>query len=153
MKYLICMVAGALYFLSIGWAGVLWASIIAAILFPALYFLYKRILLVRKLKQYGTRIENIYVTSNHPGDRTVMQRVEQEKAWLIKAGNKLNVFVIPILYQDGQYCNETWEEYHERIKEEIAEDRIKRHTYLKQTSNEFYLKYVHDQKGVNYKGS
>lgn len=146
IPYIVILLAYAYGFVHVGPIA---AGVGVLVLSLLVYMIWKRYRYIRKLKDYAERIDNIYVLSEKPGDRTVAQRTIAEKEMLEKSGNKRGVRIVQILFQDGEFVNETWEEYQERAKEEIAEDRKSRHAKLKKEDPEWYLCAHHRQKGVS----
>ena len=138
-----------------------------------IFLLYHTIDHIMTIHDYAKQYENIYVVSNHPKLKTelfiedldefiinvpykeVLESVEDQKKILVKAKNELfnndNLKVIPIIYQDGQFVNETWKQFKKRVSSEIKEDRAKRHKRMKQTDNIWYMQYSNYQNGVSWK--
>lgn len=125
--------------------GALIASVLVLLLSAVGIWYYVRWKRVRLLREYGRRIENVYVLSRFPGDRTVLKRAAKERRLLEEAANKTGAEVRTILFADGENVNETWEEFEERARIEIAEDRKSRHSGLKSANNDWYLAYHHRQ--------
>jgi len=143
------------------------------------WLVWDRVLLLRKVKRYSDMYENIYVVSNHPEtgelvdigkfremivnseyDR-VLVNVGKEERWLRRVKNEFFVDealndnqrlkVIPIIYQDGEFVNETFKEFRKRVIMEIKEDRRKRHAFLKKMDQGWYMKYGNKQREVIWK--
>ncbi len=140
--------------------------------------IYYRVDYVMTISHYGQLYENIYVVSNHPNTddsidlpelnelivcckyHDVMTIVDEQKKWLTESKNpffvdpaltdRQRLQVIPIIYQDGKYVNESWRKFAKRVKAEIQEDRANRHEMLKKTNNDWYMKYSNHQKNVNW---
>lgn len=135
----------AAYMLLMQYVGPVAAFAVVALLIAVAFLIWRRYQTVKKLKEYGRRIENIYVLSLRPGDRSVMRRVAKERDWLERSGNRLGVQVIPIFFKDAENVTESWEEFQERAEMEIADDRRRRHTSFSETDRSWYIRYHHRQ--------
>ena len=102
--------------------------------------------LTEKLKEYGQRYENIYITSQHDTDTNVVWAAEREQELLIVAANKLNVVVHIITFQEGIFVCENWEEYKIRAKAFIDADRATRHEEILRKYPQFYRQVVQSMK-------
>lgn len=132
----------------------------------------------KKMNSYENRFEDVYVVSNHPKDERevwimdeeidrlivrvdfekVIKQVREEKKWLEKSGNdfyigeglneKNRLKVLPIIFRDGKYVNESWEEFEERVLMEVKKSREERHERLRGAGLEYYHKYMNFQKGL-----
>ena len=123
-----------------------WATIVAFLIIVALVVFgnaaIDRWVDNRILDAYANQIDNIYEYSRHPGDRLVYKRAQQHRALLKKADNQNAVQVHEIIFQEGVWVNETWEEYQERLDFYIKGDRASRHDTLLKKDREKYLKYI-----------
>ena len=104
-------------------------------------------LLKRKLERYGRQAENIYACSRHENDRKVYLRARQHQQWLERSQNDLRVKVHLLIFQEGEFINESWEEFEQRCAHFIARDRVKRHTWLRDNRREWYLAEVKGLEG------
>lgn len=72
--------------------------------------------------------------------------VEAENDYLLGPSQdwqKLKIIALP--FQEGQYINETWEEYWVRVTEVIKEDRSTRHKVLKDAKGGNWYKKIHQK--------
>lgn len=129
------------------------------------------------LNEYANEYENIYVVSNHPRYETqiklpneiedfvvrcsyedVIKTIHIQKELLREANNRLfcdpnlkedqRLKVIPIIFQDGEFVNESWKQFKKRVIFEIKEDRSIRHAMLKATDPIWYNKHGNNQSGI-----
>ena len=91
------------------------------------------------LKQYAVMIENIYEASEYPGDRNVRQRAQRHRELLQESGNPEKITVHELYFQDGEHCNESWEEFERRIEAFRMEDRRKHHKKISEESRDWYI--------------
>lgn len=149
--------------------------------FVITYLIVNRIEFADKINRYRNRFEHIYVVSNHPTSNKelifnsplddlivccpyskVMQEVDNQKKWLVRAGNRFHgdllikdeerLQVIPLIFQDGEFINEKWNKgFKVRVEQFIHESRIKRHTILKDADFVWYMAHGNQQDGVNWK--
>lgn len=91
------------------------------------------------LKQYAVMIENIYEHSHYPGDREVRRRAQHHRELLHESGNPEKITVYELYFQDGEYCNESWDSFLERVEAFRLEDRRKHHKRLSSDSREWYI--------------
>lgn len=105
-------------------------------------------------------LEDLVVWSDY---EAVLETVEEEKDWLLKAGNewatkpgideKARISVVGFIFRDAEAINETWEaEFPARVIREIQADRAKRHRKLKKYAPEWYNQYGNSQRGVSWNG-
>lgn len=111
----------------------------AAILYAFLYKYIERWEYRELLKQYAVMIENIYERSHFPGDSEVRRRAQLHRELLKESGNPEKITVHELYYQDGENCNETWEDFLQRCEAFRLEDRRKHHKKLSQESREWYI--------------
>lgn len=112
--------------------------------------LYRRFLYVRKLKEYGQRIDPIIVRSEYEGDRTVCRRADQEREWLIKASNRMGVIVYEVIHGEGEFYGETWEEYEDRVYQ-FEVEKIREHRKQWQGVNRKHFNAIAmNQQGVEW---
>lgn len=94
-----------------------------------------------EIRRHRRQVDNIYVWSASPDDRTVLRRARHHSKYLRLAGNYVDekgkkhgngVQVVPIIFQDsmsGKYTEapaETWEEFQDRKDLIMRKDRIAR---------------------------
>ncbi|MCB0596809.1 MAG: hypothetical protein KDD28_22185 [Phaeodactylibacter sp.] len=97
------------------------------------------------LATYGSRLENIYEVSVSPGDQHVYRRAETHREWLRRSENKNAVKVYELIFREGEYCNETIEQFTERVALFIQDDRSRRHRFIRDNDRVLYLKYMKGQ--------
>ena len=124
------------------------------------------------LREYANEIENIYVVSNDPETNEevfheslnqfivnvkfskVMIEVQNQKDLLQESGNEIfadgQLEVKPFIFQNGEFINETFEEFQLRVIETIKEDRKKRHLTLKNVNEDWYQKFSNYQEGIDF---
>lgn len=127
------------------------------------------------LKRLSRQIDHIFVVSNHPQTDDVVlipgvQRyirasqyiktamtVREVESDLLLSGNlfwkkkgKQKLKVIPIIFQDGKYRCESWEDFHDRVKEIIKSELEEWHNTLKSVDPIWYDKYCNLQLGITY---
>lgn len=131
----------------------------------------------KKLRSYENRYEHIYVISNsRDGDviwfddyeldslivradfEKVMLQVKEEKKWLERSRNDFYIGeglsernrlqVVPIIFKDGEFINESWGEFRERVRREVMESRKQRHKQLRKAGLEYYHRNMNFQKGI-----
>ncbi len=129
----------------------------------------------KKLKGYENRFEHIFVVSNSPEGKEVeiideeidrlvvrvdyekvIRQAREEEKWLERSGNdffvgeglndKNRLQVVPIIFRDGKYVNESWRDFENRVILEIMDLREKRHEMLRGAGLEYYHKYMNYQK-------
>ena len=122
-------------------------SIVVGMIVTA-YVVNKRVVSVMILRQYARRVEPIIVHSYYPGDPTVRRRAERERELLHQSGNELGVEVIEVIRGYGEHCDETDEEWQERLAAIRHDARVKQHTRLAKENEAFYTAFVHGQEGV-----
>lgn len=91
------------------------------------------------LKQYAVMIDNIYEHSQFPGDREVRSRARRHRELLRESGNPEQITVHELYFQDGEHCNESWEEFERRIEAFRMEDRRKHHKKISEESRDWYI--------------
>lgn len=147
---------------------------ITACLFSALAisFLWHKIDRFFLLREYSNEIENIYVVSNDPETNEevfheslcqfivnvkfsqVILEVQNQNDLLQESGNEIfadgQLEVKPFIFRDGEFINETFEEFELRVIESIKEDRKKRHLTLKNVNDNWYQKFSNYQEGIDY---
>lgn len=157
--------------------GFLFGGIASLVTIVAAVLLVNRIEYVMTLNEYAKEYENIYVISNHPKTneavvlpedldelavqssfKDVFNTIDEQRYWLTEAQNPFFVDeklkeeqklqIVPIIYKDGQFVNETWSEFRSRVISEIKEDRAKRHAMLKATDDVWYQKHSNNQSGI-----
>lgn len=97
------------------------------------------------LKEYATRIDNIYEWSKDEWDERVLERAQAAQELLIEAGNETKVKVICYFFQSGEYCNEEWKEFCQRVALAIKEDRAARHKFVEKEYPRLYKKFALNQ--------
>lgn len=132
----------------IGLTAILTRSIIAtgaAFLAAAVLSL----VLNRIVKEYGEnltevayygQLEHIIEHSLSENDSGVYLRAQGHRHHLKDSGNPYMVRVYEIIFREGIYADETWEEYEERLKQERHTIITKRHQALQARSRTDYLK-------------
>ena len=139
----------------------------SGIVIAAIWHKVERLLLLR---EYANEIENIYIVSNHPTTNEevdhelkmiqvkfseVLIEVEEQKKLLKQSENELfadgQLEVLHFIFQDGQFVNETFSEFEERVIASIKEDRIARHSKLKSVNEEWYNQFSNYQQNVTFK--
>lgn len=97
------------------------------------------------LRVYGSRLENIYEVSLGKNDQHVFRRAEMHRFWLIRSQNQNHVKVHEMIFREGEYCNETVEQFQERVNLFIQDDRARRHRFIRDNDRVLYLKYMKGQ--------
>lgn len=97
------------------------------------------------LAEYGSRLENIYEVSLSPQDAHVYRRAEMHRFWLVRSNNQNRVQVYELIFREGEYCNETVEQFQERVRLFIQDDRSRRHRFIRDNDRVLYLKYMKGQ--------
>lgn len=97
---------------------------------------------VMQLRQLAQQKDNIYIQSEWPGDTGVYKRAQEMRRLLKESGNKLNVEVVEIYFQDYVAPTETWDEFLVRRFEVIKEDKARRHQYLNSLQRQWYVQQV-----------
>ncbi len=118
------------------------------------------------LRKYSTRIDNIYIISNHPatGDELkvpeglerfcvsvthqhVIKEVRKQELLLRTAKNpffignitgKQKLCVVPIIFQSGEYVTEGWKDYKKRVIFQVKSELSDKHAYLKAKKESWY---------------
>lgn len=138
-------------------------TIVTGVLIAAIWAVVIKIRNRMKLLAASKRIEPVYIigpdqNGEHPdmahlSDICVFAKLrstgKEAGKWrdlLIESNNKQNLEVVEFRYQDGEYVNETPQEYENRVWQEIKDHRSKHHTKLKESNNEWYVKYHHKEK-------
>lgn len=117
---------------------------------------------VRLLKKFNARIDDVYLVGYAEGRpiylagledvvipvkrSQVLGKVQYYKRLIKDSGNKFGIGVQVILFQDGQYINETTEEYIDRVRERVYASRSEQHGRVKEQDKELYLSVKH---GIN----
>lgn len=142
------------------------------------YLVWHRINYIQTIAYYAKQYENIYIISNHPDSddkvfdeeagyivvcvaySEVMREVSNQEKLLTESRNQFfcdsglkdhqRIRVVPIIFQDGQFINETWKEFKKRAIAEIQEDRSSRHAMLKNADSAWYHKYGNNQRHVEW---
>lgn len=91
------------------------------------------------LKQYAVMIDNIYESSQYPGDYDVRLRAQRHRELLRESGNPEKITVHELYFQDGEHCNESWKGFQERLEAFRLEDRRKHHKRISTESREWYV--------------
>lgn len=128
--------------------GIMGLAAGAVISFGAMYFAtinIKAWIERARLECYGSRLENIYEVSHWPKDNQVYQRAQMHREWLEKSGNQNNVMVHELIFREGEFVNETIEQYQERVQLFIQDDRARRHRFFRDADRVLYLKHMKDQ--------
>jgi len=159
--------------------GLAFGGLTGLILCGFLFLLWERLGYLAKMRHYATMYENIYVVSNHPDDDRevkigglekvivnvgysfVVKEVQQQIRCLEKSGNVFHadhsltdyqrIAVLPLIYQDGEFINESWKEFKERVELTIKTERSYRHAMLKKADEIWYNVYSNDQNGMEWK--
>lgn len=179
MKKVLYFAGAALAALLIYKTGLAAGGMILLLAGIAIYMIKSRMELKALLERYATRYENIYVVSREPeteeehsfkGDlnrlivwadyRDVVIQVRKEEALLRQAGNTFftdpglredqRLKVIPIIFRDGAFVNESWKDFRGRIRETIEADRVAVHSNLKEANPDWYDKFANQQNGVTW---
>jgi hypothetical protein len=150
MQYLVILTL-LIYFLVLVKIGPLAALVITVVWIIGCILLYTRMSYRRKLRHYGNRLENIYEWQQSSKDKRVVVRAQKHEEWLQLSGNKMDVRVLKIFYQDTHNPSETWEEYTDRVAATIANDRILRHQEIESSQGrDYYLREMHGQQGIRF---
>jgi len=97
------------------------------------------------LREYGHRLENVYEVSLSPNDPHVYRRAKMHRFWLIRSDNQNAVKVHELIFREGEYCNETPEQFQERVALFIQDDRAQRHRFIRDNDRVLYLKHMKNQ--------
>lgn len=173
---LFCFAMLAVFLIAnLGFAMGCLASLLSALV---VFLIWHRIDYIQTIAHYAKQYENIYVVSNHPDTddevfiqevdhlivnasyTDVMREVKDQERWLSESKNAFfcdpalkdhqRLQVIPIIYQDGQFVNESFKQFRKRVIEEIKKDRAERHAMLKKTDAAWYHKYSNNQRSVEW---
>lgn len=117
---------------------------------------------VRRLREYGQRIDHLYIVAIpeglpdlHLGDwerdcvivphGQVMKHLAKHQKLLTKSGNQTGAEIRFILWRDGENINETHDEYKHRVINTISADKFERHSQLKNQDTVWYLTHHHHE--------
>ena len=126
---------------------------------------------VHDLTIWAKRVENVYIVGSHPDDeeafpklnlpedvalfvehRRVMATVKEVEQLLRDSRNRMfeggHLTIYPFIMGEGEFVNETWEEYTQRVAAFILEDRRARHKKMRDTNKNGYLRHVKGQEGL-----
>ena len=120
------------------------------ILILLIAFLIRRVRYVIDIRWHATRLEDIIICSQFPGDREVRKRADHHRIMLKASANPTGVEVYEMYFGDAEFANETWEEFEWRCDLFRKERRRKRHIYLNERHRDLYLKHLHHQKNIRY---
>lgn len=129
-------------------AGIMGSTLAVLAMIPLILCvsrLHTQYLHVCKLREYAVRTENIYVCAEYEHDNTVRARAAHERKILHDSGNNTNITVHELYFGFGEHCNENFEQYQERVKHYIEQDRIKRHKDLSSKYVDFYITHALNQ--------
>lgn len=180
MKKVLYFAGAALAALLIYKTGLAAGGMILLLAGVAIYVIKSRMELKALLERYATRYESIYVVSREPetdeehffkgGDlnrlivwadfHDVIVTIRKEEALLRRAGNAFftdpnlsdenRLKVIPIIFRDGAFVNESWKDFKSRIRETIEADRVAVHSNLKEANPDWYNRFANAQNGVEW---
>lgn len=173
MKALYLLIPGGWLYLA-SQVGPLTGAILMFLVVVTGAIVYWRFKIRRQLMRAAQRIEPIFVVSRHPttGEklflpedidllcvhahyREVMLTVTRQKKLLVESGNGFisedlpddsQLPIIPIIFRDGIYVNESWGEFNDRVLGVIRETRALWHQKMKQANNRWYMINAHSQK-------
>jgi hypothetical protein len=94
---------------------------------------------------YYSQLEHIIEASQSPDDNTVYKRAQQHRAGLKEAGNPYGVKVYEIIFKEGAYVTETWDEFTARRDSTTREIITERHRVLRNKSRSLYLRHLAGQ--------
>lgn len=126
-------------------------------------------------KKWGERFENVYLVVEWEGVREKLEREhgdivrfiewveegkvkegmrevigklqEAENRWFMEEEREeFKLRVIPIYKRSGEWVNESWEEYVERVVSYVREDRRVKHYNIKEYDPGYYERYYHREK-------
>lgn len=132
-----------------------WIVPIALVVLAAGIWIRERIARSSLLKSVNGRVDSFYLVEAPDGrpvfidglediiisfrKRSLVKTVKWYNELIKDSGNKFGIEVFVILFKDGEYCNETIEEYIDRIRTTVHEDRSKRHKDIKEADPELYI--------------
>lgn len=130
----------------------------------ASYLLTKRLEHILMIKKFKRCLEHIIIVPNSPNNKKarfskdykfvftchpdkIHKKMEELSALLIKSKNPLYlqgvIKIWPMFFQDGEFVNETWEQYQNRVESKIKKLRYYMHVSLKKRNFFDYIKYQH----------
>lgn len=89
---------------------------------------------------YYAQLEHIIEHSCNENDSGVYLRAQEHRQQLKDSGNPYKVRVYEIIFREGIYADETWEEYEQRLRQERHTIITQRHQELQARSRTDYLK-------------
>lgn len=144
-----------------------------------LFLFWKRWKQENEKKSFRDRMENVYLVACHPktnappwlGEMSpfasfvpyyeVMEERKRVVGLLEESGNRFwknerlkkkhRLQIVVYLFRDGEFVNESFDEYSERVAASIKQDRAVRHAALKSLSESWYLVKWHSQNCVEWK--
>lgn len=98
---------------------------------------------IRKL--YRNQFEHIVEYSHSPDDKQVRVRANLHTHYLKQSGNPYKTKVYEVIFREGENIIETWDQYQERLYNNINQITTQRHTELRDRNRKDYLTYVAGQ--------
>jgi hypothetical protein len=94
---------------------------------------------------YLTQLLHIVEASKSPKDDRVYNRAEEHRTKLKKLGNPYGVKVFEVIFREGEYALESWDEF--QIRKSSTEDEIikERHRVLRNRNRKDYLEQLGNQ--------
>lgn len=135
--FILSAAAFCIYLMTFGSLGWIFAGFFLATIYAAGVWVNHAL----EIRRHRRQVDNIYVWSTSPDDRTVLKRARYHEKYLRLAANYVDekgkkhgngVQVVPVIFQDsmsGKYFEapaETWEEFEERKDLIIRKDKIAR---------------------------
>lgn len=143
-----------------------------------IFLVWHRVNYLQTIARYAKKYENIYIVSNQPDTDEeifieavdhliincchsgVIETVKDQQQLLQVSKNPFfsdpsltdsqKLQVIPVIFQDGEFVNESFKQFRKRVIALIEQDRASRHAMLKKADAIWYNKHSNNQRSVQW---